>query len=82
MVETSSTQTYERRIQMTAQIHRFLNMVGGICAAVAGLLGVTDYEVLGIPDEAAAALGLAGAILVIVATAIRANYAPASELNK
>jgi hypothetical protein len=67
---------------MTASIHRLLTTIGGICAAVAGVIGVADYEVLGIPSEVAAALGLVGAILVIVANGIRANYAPATELNK
>jgi hypothetical protein len=59
---------------MSARIHRLVITLGSIFTGLASVWGLSEVQVLGIPEEVPAVCTLVGAILMLVANAIRANY--------
>lgn len=59
---------------ITDELYKVLMSIGGICAAVGGLIALPTYYSLHIPEQAGAALALTAGVAIIVANVIRANW--------
>ena len=60
---------------MSATIHRLLMTVGGIFSGLGSVWSLAEVQPLGIPPEVGAVCALAAAIAILVANAVRANFA-------